>query len=276
MSHTSFDLASLEPRLLLSAVITVRHSPGRLLVRGTRGYDAITVGLVPGDATRVRVTLNGKADGTFLLSDVVFIEIHGGRKGDRIRIDDSSGVIPKPIAIVGGAGNDTLMGGAGPEKLRDGPGDDLVSGGAGNDTLVGEGGRDTLRGGDGNDLLTPLASGAVLMGDGGADVLSAATVIYQLSTVLIGGDGPDTLRGGRGYDLLIGGPGDDLLDGNDRSDTLLGEAGNDTLLGASGNDDLDGGSDFDQLHGGGAADIFHATDDVTEIFGLEAEDQIIA
>jgi Ca2+-binding RTX toxin-like protein len=64
--------------------------------------------------------------------------------------------------VSGGAGNDTLLGDAGPNGLATGPGDDeangfdgvdSISGFDGNDTLIGGPGRDDIEGGEGNDTL---------------------------------------------------------------------------------------------------------------------------
>ncbi len=73
------------------------------------------------------------------------------------------------VPIVGGAGNDKLIG-----YIND---DDLI-GNAGSDTLMGENGNDALTGGDGSDKL---------MGGNGNDTLT-------------GGDGSDKLTGGKGSD----------------------------------------------------------------------------
>jgi hypothetical protein len=67
--------------------------------------------------------------------------------------------------VIGGAGNDILIGDAN---------DNVLTGNGGNDILLGGAGNDTLNGGDGRNLL-------------------------------IGGLGTDTLTGGSGDDLLIGG-----------------------------------------------------------------------
>ncbi|MDV3456358.1 cadherin domain-containing protein [Sphingomonas sp. HF-S4] len=90
--------------------------------------------------------------------------------------------------IWGGAGNDSIRGLAGNDIALGGSGDDLVSGDADNDIVVGGLGNDQVLGGLGNDSLT---------GDEGADE------IY-------GGDGNDIVSGGVGDgDVVVGGKGDD-------------------------------------------------------------------
>ncbi|WP_439517058.1 calcium-binding protein, partial [Limnospira sp.] len=76
------------------------------------------------------------------------------------------------IVLIGGPGNDTLVGSA----FRN----DLLLGNEGNDSLVGGPGNDSLFGGPGNDTLT-------------------------------GGTGNDIIRGGDGEDLIYGGGGNNLL-----------------------------------------------------------------
>lgn len=100
--------------------------------------------------------------------------------------------------IDGGNGNDLIsaywefslpvvygIGGPG----GDGAVDSLV-GGAGNDTLVGDGDADRISGGTGNDLL---------MGFYGADVLNGGTG----NDTLVGGAGVDVLTGGAGRDWFF-------------------------------------------------------------------------
>jgi Ca2+-binding RTX toxin-like protein len=85
--------------------------------------------------------------------------------------------------IIGGMGNDLLMGNGAANDLRGGPGNDVLAGNAGFDKLDGGTGHDVLVGGNDNDTL---------FGDSGNDIL-------------IGGLGSDELRGGTGSDYLING-----------------------------------------------------------------------
>jgi Ca2+-binding RTX toxin-like protein len=107
-------------------------------------------------------------------------------------------VFPDIEVVIGGWGNDSIVGTNG---------DDVLFGGAGNDTLVGLDGNDTLEGSLGNDKV-------------------------------LGGDGNDDLRGGPHNDALFGGPGDDRLAGGDDNDTLVSIGGgqSDTLSGDGGFD----------------------------------------
>lgn len=122
-------------------------------------------------------------------------------------------------SVLGGAGGDTLTGGA--------QADDL-SGQNGNDLLRGRGGDDTLKGGAGDDILR-------------------------------GGIGDDTLEGGNDSDLLRGGAGDDTMDGGAQGDRLFGGQGDDDMNGGGGADVLTGGRGENLLTGGQGADVFVMT-----------------
>ncbi|WP_319826022.1 calcium-binding protein [Thalassovita sp.] len=99
----------------------------------------------------------------------------------------------------GGAGDDTLTGGDGKDKIRVGAGDDEIDGADGNDRLLGQKGNDTLSGGNGNDRLK-------------------------------GHSGDDSLDGGDGNDRLKGNGGDDTLDGGNGSDHYHGGQGADVFI----------------------------------------------
>jgi len=80
-------------------------------------------------------------------------------------------------------GDTTLIGGAGNDHLLGGNGNDTLQGLAGNDVLLGENGNDTLIGGAGADVMS---------GGRGDDVM-----------VWNPGDGNDTLDGGSGFDTML-------------------------------------------------------------------------
>jgi Ca2+-binding RTX toxin-like protein len=142
-----------------------------------------------------------------------------------------------PDYLDGGAGNDSLYGGAGNDILRGGTGNDYLAGGAGNDVLRGDDGNDLLAGGDGQDTLN---------GDAGDDRL-------------VGGAGVDTLTGGAGVDTFVFAPGDcgpavaqrdritDFVSGTDRIDL----SAIDAILGTAPIDQFRflGKADFDGVAG---------------------------
>ncbi|MBY5934071.1 hypothetical protein KUV51_13765 [Tateyamaria omphalii] len=177
-----------------------------------------TAGLVDGD-----VSTSGGDDIVLVLSfESAGTTFDGNIAG---RLDTGSGndvvVNTGTIGEVNlGSGNDLylalpadeLLGGSG--RVLGGAGNDTMRGGASDEMLFGGGGRDVLEGNDGDDRL---------VGNGNKDTLR-------------GGEGDDTLIGGGGSDFVAGGNGNDLLLGNSGRDNLLGGRGNDTMQGGSGAD----------------------------------------
>ncbi|PHJ56763.1 hypothetical protein VF14_32475 [Nostoc linckia z18] len=82
---------------------------------------------------------------------------------------------------LGGSGNNSLTGNAGPDFLDSGSGNDSLTGNAGNDTLLGGSGNDSLFGNAGNDTLLGGSGNDLIVGGAGADSLT-------------GGSGVDTFR----------------------------------------------------------------------------------
>jgi inhibitor of cysteine peptidase len=208
----------LESRQVLSAPAgTVAFTRGLLVVRGDAGGgsadDSILVREAPADGTAFEVVFNGVVVKRGALSGLRRVVVDGGRGDDEIRVD-----IAVPSRLIGGDGDDILVGSAAADHLDGGSGHDMLAGGDGNDLLEGGTGGDLLEGGGGDDRL---------FGQAGSDTL-------------VGGDGDDILVGGRGGDLLEAGAGDDILRGGD---------GLDTLLGGMGVDSIDSGPDPDRVFG---------------------------
>lgn len=191
--------------------------------------------------------------------------------------DALSGVYGYSNTLLGGAGNDELVGRDQVDTLEGDDGDDRLFAGGGGDRLMGGAGMDVLHGQDGDDTLDGGAGHDVLNGGSGADTLLGGTDDDELNGVdgddrLEGGDGQDRLQGGAGRDVLFGGAGtdflfggshddhldageaDDQLDGNDGDDRLEAGAGADIANGGAGNDIVMGGDGDDTLYGGGGAD----------------------
>lgn len=179
--------------------------------------------------------------------------------------------------IRGGAGNDTLSGGAATGTdlgfnivdYRFGAGAVTVNlatgtatGADGNDQLTGFQGIQT---GDFNDSLTGDAQGNFFEAGGGNDTIDGGAGVdrlsFQLSTGGVtaslatgtssGAAGTDSftnienLRGSEFADTLLGSAGDNDIQGRDGNDSIDGAAGNDTLYGGYGNDTLTGGAGND-------------------------------
>ena len=161
-------------------------------------------------------------------------------------------------ALIGGAGNDTLLGHTDNNSLTGGDGNDLIYGRAGADTLRGGLGNDRLIGGVGADLLdgglgidTVQYSGTVgqridllLPSTNTGEAVGDSFISIE---VLLGGSGNDTLLGSGQAEQIAGWEGDDQLFGRSGNDTLRGGLGNDTLIGGLGADVLDGGAGADTV-----------------------------
>ncbi len=117
-------------------------------------------------------------------------------------------------------------------KIIGGSGDDSLIGANLNDTLMGLDGDDTLRGFRGNDLLLGGNNNDLLSGGRGRDSLEGGNG----SDRLFGNRGNDSLTGGNGRDRLFGARGNDLLEGGNGTDLLVGGRGNDILTGDAGRD----------------------------------------
>lgn len=191
------------------------------------------------------------------------------------------------------AGNDTVVGGPGPDEIDGGAGNDRITGGDGLDKLFGGAGNDQLIDNDQlvvdsdpNDGIDPNANrGAIFDGGRGIDTIdfsgSPVAVGIDLSGVAFLGIAVQVVNGthqvhwessisGRitGVENLVGSEFNDFLVGNQYDNVIRGGAGddiiwgggmsasNDQLLGEIGNDLLYGGVGDDFLTGGAGNDVF--------------------
>src|SRR5262249_44454288 len=92
----------------------------------------------------------GQQIGSFDAGAVGTIEVQGFAGNDQIRVQPD---VTAMTVIDGGAGNDKLFGGSGPNILLGGSGDDQLFGGSARDILIGGDGHDQLRGFRGDDIL---------------------------------------------------------------------------------------------------------------------------
>ncbi|MBX9258673.1 putative Ig domain-containing protein [Desmonostoc muscorum CCALA 125] len=165
--------------------------------------------------------------------------------------------------LVGGEGNDTLLGGAGNDTLDGGVGNDSLDGGAGDDTYIVDNPSDTITEGfnAGKDLVK--SSVTFVLGD-------------NLENLTLTGTGAINGTGNNLSNIIIGNTGANSLNGVDGNDSLIGGTGNDTLIGGADNDTLDGGAGNDSLDGGAGNDIYTVdslSDTVTE--GLNAGTDLV-
>jgi large repetitive protein len=112
---------------------------------------------------------------------------HGLTTTDSVTLTIWGSTGDKGLNLIGGNGNDLLVGSNGENVLQGGNGNDTLTGGTATDALYGGNGDDKVSGGDGIDYL---------YGDSGNDVLD-------------GGAAHDILSGGKGNDILTGGSGAD-------------------------------------------------------------------
>jgi ELWxxDGT repeat protein len=187
----------------------------------------------------------------------IFIQAQSG--DDVVAISQS---ILHSVTIVGGPGNDTLLGGGGDDRIEDlDSGIDLLDGGGGNDFVVDSGNYyvrgipNTLHGGAGNDTLdSQSTTDDFMFGDDGDDSISGANGFDFVD----GGAGDDTLHGGSYDSTVLGGPGDDVLNGSSGYDLLDGGEGADRLTGGGGNDTLSGGAGADTIDAGAGVDVINS------------------
>ena len=124
-----------------------------------------------------------------------------------------------------------------------------VVGGTGDDVLIGSAGRDTLEGGDGDDTLDGGLAPDLLLGGNGSDTVSYAgrprRVIASLARGEAGEAGePDRLRDAEN---LVGGDAGDELTGSAQDNRIDGGGGDDTIRPGLGGDRIDGGGGSDTL-----------------------------
>jgi Ca2+-binding RTX toxin-like protein len=188
----------------------------------------------------------------------------------------TSGFPPGATVVgLGGAGADTVFGGASEDVLVDGPPSEAVAafadalhGGPGDDALLHNGGADYLDGGEGSDLFlsVSICDGETI--DGGSPLANdrdnsswakngALGVDARLDLGVVGevgaNEGPtcagkvggtfdhltgiEDLEGSEGSDVLYGDGGDNQLLGHRGEDTYRALAGNDTIFANSGTRD---------------------------------------
>ncbi|MBP2636171.1 MAG: peptidase and matrixin and adamalysin [Firmicutes bacterium] len=193
--------------------------------------------------------------------------IDGGNGNDIIIYDGADGM----LTVKGGAGVDTLDASAQTSNLAINLNTQYkdfenIIGGSGNDTLVGNAlanrlvggaGSDTLDGGAGNDIIVYDAADILIKGGLGVDTLDASTQNGNLSfnlasqytdfENLIGGSGNDALFGNTLANELYGGAGNDTLDGKGGADKFFGGDGDDTMIYGATAGKYDGGSGFDVI-----------------------------
>ncbi len=198
--------------------------------------------------TLTDVMLIGIGIGSDSLSSIESGHLTGGAGSNVL---DASGFTLGGVTLLGGAGNDTLVGTDQADSLHGGAGNDSLSARDGDDSLIGDLGNDQFDGGEGIDRL-----------------LEAGNVNLTISAAGLSGIGTDTfLNNSLEEASLTGGAGNNVLtvNGFGGSVTLSGGAGNDTLTGGAGDDLLDGGAGIDLLMVSRLVDAILTNDSLSEV-----------
>jgi len=169
-----------------------------------------------------------------------------------------------------------------------------ILGGSGDDTLIGDAGTNTITGGSGDDTLDGAAGSDKLVGGLGSDTVTYANEGSLVNINLRAGTGTDSSGGTDSYDSIenvLGSDYDDTIEGNTANNILQGGLGNDTLtfenalsgvtvnLGTTtqqntGSDGLDTISGFENLTGSSSADNLTGDDNINIIRGNGGDDSL--
>ena len=186
--------------------------------------------------------LTGSANADVLAGDFRDNTIMGGAGDDKI--------FGGPGGGVNSTNADMLHGGDGNDMIWGGPGNDTLNGDAGDDMLVGGAGNDTYDGSAGDDMIIADAADLTIDGGDGADTLSYAALEESPGERTLGGPaGGVTISN---VENIIGSQDDDILTGDATVANII--------EGGEGGDDLDGGiGDGDTLSYAGSDDWVRVT-----------------
>ena len=157
--------------------------------------------------------------------------------------------------VLGGSGDDVILGGLAVNKLSGGLGDDVLTGFAGSDEINGGAGFDTV-------------SYAPETGTFGirVDMSDPNEMRIQDTYLRI-----DTVREVEG---IIGSDLDDIFDMNERATTVDARGGDDVIHAGGNRDTIDGGAGADEIHGEDGSDILSGGADADQVFGGAGADLI--
>lgn len=169
---------------------TVYGGQGVDVIYGGAGSDVIYVG--DGGSAAQRSVVYAGSGNTTVYGGLGADEIHGGSGNDVLYAGDG-GSTDAPTVVYAGTGNSTLYGGAGVDILNaSAAGSTLLVGGSGNETLVGGAGDDTLVAGSGNDSMDGGAGSNTYVFNSGAGsseiVQSGGTDILQFGSGISASD----------------------------------------------------------------------------------------
>jgi Ca2+-binding RTX toxin-like protein len=190
---------------------TAQIVDGMLQVSGvTKAANVITLSTEDAGNTVVVQFNGGSAPLRFAKADIVEIDVAGGKKGDRITVTETDGLLDVSVTLRGGDGNDTIHLDQTRALVRGGNGRDTLYGSTGDDNLKGDEGDDRIYGGDGDDKLYGGDGKDRLEGEGGEDTLNGEAG----NDTVKGGHGDDELRGGKDKNVLQDDNGDNVFYGS--------------------------------------------------------------
>ena len=263
----------------------LRGGAGDDVLNGGSGVDLV---FEQADSDFVLTSSQLTGNGTDVLISIEQADLTGGDSDNRLDASAFTSPTQQSVSLRGGAGNDVLIAGSGPDGLFGDAGNDLMIGGDDvipmgspirGDDMYGGAGRDTVNGGAGDDSVRGQGtSGDVVTGGPGSDTIDggigtdfllensdAAALTVTNSSLDDGTDTDIVLRVER---LMInGGPGNNTIDASGFSsgfvsilngaggdDQILGTSGPDALVGGDGDDTIEGGAGADTIRGGLGAD----------------------
>jgi Ca2+-binding RTX toxin-like protein len=235
-----------------------------LLAKGAIGFDLAANGVSGCTVEKEGEKESTAANAHCPIEAVQTIVIDGNDGNDVLKARSVPGAVS--VTLLGGSGNDSLLGGNTSEDiLVDGPdsGKDDLYGFGDDDTLLANDGRDRLFGAEGSDLFvsSAICEGDRIKGGSGAfDNASWAQLRGEaigetgefkapdngVNASIFGGAGDISRNGGKceeegkidGIEFLEGSGGDDLLEGDNAHNIILGRSGKDELFGEGGTDSI--------------------------------------
>ena len=216
----------------------------------------------------------------------------------QVRVGDFADLYPlatvKSIAAAGSSEIDQYTIGEGLSSI-----DVDLSTGTGSDRVTVRSGRNVrVNTGDDDDRIdiSALVTGRITVNAGAdRDDIRISTpeneaLVTYVSSILVGGEGidsilgsirSDVISGGLGGDTLLGLGGDDTIYGEvengvgaDETDKIDGGTGNDEIWGNNGNDLIAGGDGNDTIHGGRGDDRLTGNEGNDRIFGDDGDDHL--
>ncbi|MEH6909626.1 MAG: DUF4347 domain-containing protein [Oceanicoccus sp.] len=193
----------------------------------------------------IRANVNGYVDWISVdqtNNPISRLRIAGTSENDVISVGESftewANINGVDIFIDTGAGDDniSIYGGTGVDNGVE----RVVIGGSGNDFIIGSDYDDVLIGGSGDDVILAADGNDIVYGDAGNQTLINADTGSAGEDMLRGLEGEDRLYGGGAADYLIGGLDDDFIRGQGGADMI-------DWYEVDGSDDVDGGSGEDTL-----------------------------